>query len=187
MIDVFLWVDRSRSERLIPQTMQQIIRTLKRVCDAKGFLENRHNIPASKGTVGLCQHVEKVRLLIAWQFCRLTGLFFDGHPGEAVVPIGIDPCLNEGPATIDALANLRFGHALQRQQHHAQTIALFGIAFASIQYFEGFQIICTVKRNIHRGILSVGDIAKRIMPQSRRSRNPNRRLTRPGIILYAYN
>lgn len=43
-----------------------------------------------------------------------------------------------------------------------------------------------MKRNIHPGILSVGDIAKRIMPQRNRSRNPNTNLTRPGINLDAY-
>ena len=43
-----------------------------------------------------------------------------------------------------------------------------------------------MKRNIHPGILSVGDIAKRIMPQRNQSRNPNKRLTRPETNLVAY-
>ena len=166
--------------------MQQIIRTLDRVRDAKGFLEHRHHILASKRSVGLSQNLEKSRLLVTWEFGRLTGLLFHGNAGDAVVPIGIDPCLNKRAASIDTLANLRRGLSFERQENRAIPIALLGIAFASIQRFEGFQIVRTVKSNVHRGILSVGDIAKRIMPQRNQSRNPNKNRTRPEINLDAY-
>jgi hypothetical protein len=140
--------------------MQQIIRTLERVRDAKGLFEYRHHIPASKRSVGLGQHLEKRRLLITWQFGRLPGLLLDGNAGDAVVSIGVDPCLNKRTASVDTLADLRSGLSFERQENRAIPIALFGIAFASIQSFEGFQIVRTAKSNVHLGILSVGDIAK---------------------------
>lgn len=121
--------------------MQQIIRTLDRVRDAKGFLEHRHHILASKRSVGLSQRLEKSRLLITWEFGRLAGLLFYGNAGDAVIPIGIDPCLNKGTASIDTLADLRRGLSFERQQDRAIPIALLGIALASIQSFEGFQVV----------------------------------------------
>ena len=166
--------------------MQQIIRTLDRVRDAKGRLEYRHHVPASKRSVGLGQHVEKSRLLITRQFRRLPGLLLDGNAGNAVVTIGVDPGLNKRSASIDTLADLRLGHSFQAQEDRAIPITLLAIAFASIQNSQGLQIVRMVKRNIHPGIPSVGVIAKRIMPQRTQSRNPNKRLTRPEINLVAY-
>lgn len=121
--------------------MQQIIRTLDRVRDAKGLFEYRYHIPASKRSVRLGQHPEKSRLLITRQFRRLPGLLLYRNAGDAVVTIDVDPCLNKGSASIDTLADLRLSHAFQRQEGRAIPITLLGIAFASTQSFEGFQIV----------------------------------------------
>lgn len=121
--------------------MQQVIRALDRVRDAKGLFEYRHHIPASKRPLGLGQHLEKNRFLITRQLRRLAGLLLHGNAGDAVVTIGVDPCLNKGPASIDTLAYLRLSHSFQRQECRAIPITLLGIAFALTQSFEGFQIV----------------------------------------------
>ena len=121
--------------------MQQVISTLDRVRDAKGLFEYRHHVSASKGSVGLGQHLEKRRLLITRQLRRLPGLLLHGNAGNAVVTIGIDPGLNKRSASIDTLADLRLRHSFQRQEYRAIPITLLGIAFAARQSSEGFQIV----------------------------------------------
>ena len=123
------------------------------------LLQKRRYIPTSPGCTGLGQQLLEFGFAVARKLRWLTMRLFGSQPKNPFVSIRIDPALNESATAIQAKANLRFAQSLQSQNNCAITIPLFRVRFLSNHFPKGGKILRPLKRYLHDGFLSDGDIA----------------------------
>ena len=139
--------------------MQQEQRPPNRIGHTEAFLQKVRHVPTTSWTAGLVQQLLEFRFSVAGQLWRLAGGLLGPQPADAIVAIGIDPALNEPAATTEAKANLRLAQTFQGQQDRAIPIPLFGVWFLPDQLTKGHKFLRAMKRYLHDGFLSDGDIA----------------------------
>ncbi len=139
--------------------MQQEQCPSNRIGHTEAFLQKVRHVPTASWPAGLVQQLPEFSFSIAGQLGGLAGGLLGPQGAEAIVAIGIDPALNESAATTEAKANLRLSQTFQGQQDRAIPIPLFGVWFLLDQLTKGHKFLRAMKRYLHNGFLSDGDIA----------------------------